>query len=208
MYISISGLWSLSESKRSYRVRARPHPGRQPRSADAGLGSYVCLLTSPQRLPALLLPPDAAVPPGPGLGPGLGPGRGLGRLSERRGTSKVACPAVAGGQRAELGGGGGVGGVGAASRRPRPQAGRGRCAVCPPGAAVQAEGLSGVGLARCWCRARPHPPGSAGSTSWGRSSGLRVENAGGGRRRRAGCRASARKPELLLLRGARRGLVL
>lgn len=51
---------------------ARPHPGRQPKGADAGLGSYVCLLTSPKRLPTLSLPPDAAVPAGPGLGPGCG----------------------------------------------------------------------------------------------------------------------------------------
>lgn len=91
---------------------ARPHPGRQRRGADAGLGSYVCLLTSPKRLPALLRPRDAAGPAGTRLGPGCG----LRRLSERRGTSKVACPAEAGAQRAELRGGGcgGVKGVGAA----------------------------------------------------------------------------------------------
>lgn len=82
---------------------ALPDPGRQPRGADAGFGSSVRLLTSPKRSPALLLPPDAAGP----AGPGLGPGRGLCRLSERRTTSKVACPAGAGAQRAELGGGGG-----------------------------------------------------------------------------------------------------
>lgn len=81
---------------------ARPHPGRRPRGADAGLGSYVCLLTSLKRLPTLSLPPSAAGPAGPGLGPGCG----LCRLSERRGTSKVACSAGAGAQRAELGGSG------------------------------------------------------------------------------------------------------
>lgn len=84
---------------------ARPHPGRQPRGADASLGSYVCLLISPKRLPTLWLPPDAAVLAGPG--PGLG--RGPCRLSERRETSKVVRPAGAGAHCAELGGGGGGG---------------------------------------------------------------------------------------------------
>lgn len=86
---------------------ARPQPGRQPRGADAGLGSCVSLLISPKRTPTLSLPPDAAGPAGPGLGPRCG----LCRLSERRGTSKVECPAGAGAQRAELGDGGGGGGM-------------------------------------------------------------------------------------------------
>lgn len=169
---------------------ARARPGRQPRGADAGLGSRVCLLTSPKRSPALSLPPDAARPPGPGCG--------LCRPVESRGTPKVACrPGPGLGRSARSSGAAAAGGEvwgpheGApVLRRPRREG----------GGPSRSRGLGGGSVGRrpgaLRARGATAPPGSEGGASRGRSAS---PGEGAGRRRAAAgrphrgpsCRCSA-----------------
>ncbi|XP_074229213.1 uncharacterized protein LOC141579001 [Camelus bactrianus] len=84
---------------------AAPHMGKGPQGGRARAGGSLADHGPGSCQPR---PTHAAGP----VRPELGPECGLYRLSESRGTSKVACPAGAGAQRAELGGGGGRAGRG------------------------------------------------------------------------------------------------
>lgn len=163
---------------------ARARPGRQPKGADAGLGSRVCLLTSPKRSPALSLPPGAAGPPGPGCG--------LCRPVERRGTPKVACrPGLGLGRSARSSGAAAAGGEVWGPHEGAPVLRRpGR----EGGGPSRSRGLGGGSVGRrpgaLRARGATAPPGSEGGASRGRSASP------GGRRWAAasGCRASAPWP--------------
>lgn len=132
---------------------ARPHPVRQRRGAGAGWGSYVCLLTSPKRLPALLLPPDAAGAGG-ARGADSAASRGAAELPKLRALLRLGLGARSSGALAAAGG-----------------------RVWEPHEGAPVLRRAGAG-GRGW--APPDGLGSQGGVRWGRSAGLRGEGAGGG----------------------------